>query len=111
MKIINPFDTSLASTQADPKLSPPPFSFASWKKALKLIDPHPVIRFEVNQKLFDEISVHIKTSPDPQFTLFSKKITFYNRYDRIPIILVPDQVEPLKIIKRRKRRENNLQAT
>ena len=102
-QIINPFDFGPSSTCADPKLSPPPFSYDKFKHWLALLDQEQTIRFEVNLKLFNEIVNHIVHDSKPKFTLINERTLVYNEYDRIPIIFIPGQKEPLKIIKKKEK--------
>lgn len=106
MKIIDHFPSMPKSTFADPKLSPPPLTYDTLKKAIALLDQESIIRFEVNLKLFTEIRARTKSTTKPLFKLINPFAISYIPYDSIPIILIPDQVEPLKIIKKRRKHEN-----
>lgn len=101
LKIFDPFPSSSQSTSADPKLSPPPLTFKTLKKAIALLKQDIIIRFEVNTELFNEIVTHISKAKRPLFKLVKPQVFSYIHYDSIPIIHIPGQVEPLKIIKRK----------
>lgn len=100
LHIIDPFVSGPTSTSADPKLSPPPFTYDTLKKTIALLNKEQIIRFEVNLKLFNQIVDHIVHDIKPKFTFINERTVTYNDYDRIPVIFVPGQKEQLKIIKK-----------
>ncbi len=99
MKIFNPFDFGPSSTHSGQKLPPP--TFDTLKKAIALLKQEQIIRFEVNLKLFNEIANHVVYDSKPKFTIINERTIVYNDYARIPIIFIPGQKEPLKIIKKK----------
>lgn len=101
MKIIDHFPSAPLTSQGVPRKSKI-INFHTLKETIALLDQEQIIRFEVNQALFDEVCSTIKTAKEPLFKLLNSHTLVYLRYDRIPIILIPDQVEPLKIIKKRR---------
>jgi len=98
LHIIDPFPSAPITTQGIPKKTPA-LTFDTLEKAITILKRNLIIRFEVNQELFDEICARIKTSVEPKFRLINPYSILYERDNSIPIILIPDQIEPLKIIK------------
>jgi len=102
MKIIDPFPSNPLTSQGV-KRKIPAFDFCTLKKTLESFVGDPIIRFEVNQELFNEISAHIPTAKPPRFKFLNPEVILCNRYDSIPIILKSDQVEPLKTIRKKEK--------
>ena len=100
LRIFDPFPSSPVTTQGIPR-NTPALTFESLKNAIAILKRNIIIRFEVNQELFNEICTHIKDATNPKFRLINPHSILYNRYNSIPIVLMPDQTEQLTIIRRK----------